>query len=623
MRETNICAPAELELGTLRNLAGRLLTCIPVPRQQSRTLRTTYAMTEQHSTSKDSGSTVTSVPCETVPPQNRGRPRSTSISSGSPNPAPGVPLPNLLQTIAPAPPQLSSTTNANPFPWAFPSSSASGSASTSLASNLGPQQWGRNSSSLGTGEGGGHKSSLSVPGIVSPSPLVPGAVPRGGRHRRTQSVSPPAGFPGVSEHAQNGFATSDQAEVRRSSEPSIPVSKPEASAATPVSTSPRQPRLNISTSIGTRLTHQRSPSSPTRSPRAKTLFSTSPTNPSPLDPAAHQPHAHAQPRAPSHLSHHSHHSSAPHHPPISSHAALLQGVRSHALPHSPTLEASLMHHHDVSPLSTSPSMPHQSGFAARRLSGGQHSSSRPFVSTSLSASAFSSPSSSSHSALASPPFGPTSSSTNGRISPVPIDLARLDHARSDDLRHLALDQAMTDTVSDHYSASPPSHRGGFHTRRRSSGSSYSPPLLPLPFDVHSPASPSGAKRSRSGSFGRSPSSATSPASLFLDEDQSESSPTGLRDRSSPRDICRDEVDIARPISPPLPADSLFPTSGPLPAPSPPVSLSCESPLCRPAKRLLNTHRFTLSLEQLSASTSQARSFQALRENQSRRVRRAV
>lgn len=523
----------------------------------------TEATTDE--SSKDGTTLTSSTFSETVPPQNRGRPRSTSISSGSPNPAPGVPLPSLLQHVALAPPQLSNSTNSNPFPFSFPSGTSSSSASTSLASNLGPQQWGKTTSVPVGGGGGGHKSSLSIPGIVSPSPLVPGAVPRGGRHRRTQSVSPP----GFSMSGENGLSTtSDQAEVRRSSEPSVPVSKPENALGVTVATSPRQPRLNISTSIGTRLGQQRSPSSPTRSPRAKPLFSTSPTNPSPFD---SQSHSHSQ----SHPSHHPHLPSPQHHPPLSSHAALLQGVRSHALPHSPTLEASSAHHHDISPLSTSPSMLPQSGFTARRLSGGQHSSSRPFISTSLSASSFSSPSSSSLE-LASPPFGPTSSSPNGRLSPIPFELSRSDAICSDNLRHVALDQAMTDAISDQYSTSPPSHPVGSPRTRRSSGSSYSPPLLPLPFDVHTPASPSGPKRPRSGSITRSTTSSTSPASLFLEEDQGESSPNGLaQDGSSPLEVCTEEIDISRPPSPPLPTESLFPTSGPLPAPSAPVSLSCE------------------------------------------------
>ncbi|GAA5950484.1 hypothetical protein JCM3765_004563 [Sporobolomyces pararoseus] len=499
---------------------------------------------------------------ETIPAASRGRPRSTSISSGSPNPAPGVPLPTLFPDVAPAPPQLSHSSNTNLFPFSFPSNSSSvtGTASTSLASNLGQHQFGKSTSN--NGGGGGHKSSLSVPGIVSPSPLAPGAVPRGGRHRRTQSVSPP-GFSTMSQHGENGFSTVEQVEARRSSEPSIAVLKAEGSplGISTTSSSPRQPRLNISTSIGTRLGHQRSPSSPTRSPRAKALFSTSPTNPPAFE--QHQSHPSSQPQTHVHHTHHPHVHSSQHHPPISSHAALLQGVRSHALPHSPTLDACTSHHHDVSPLSTSPSMPHHSSFSARRLSGGQHSSARPFVSTSLSASTSLASPSSPSATLSSPPFGPTSSSPNGRLSPIPLNLSR----------QVALDHEMTDEISDTFTVSPPTRNHGFHSRRRSSGSSYSPPLLPLPFDVHSPTSPSAPVRSRSNSIGRSVSSSTSPASLFLEEDQKASSPNGLVGGSSPRSICHDEVDITRPLSPSHDTDSLFPTSGPLPAPSPPVSLS--------------------------------------------------
>jgi hypothetical protein len=156
------------------------------------------------------------------------------------------------------------------------------------------------------------------------------------------------------------------------------------------------------------------------------------------------------------------------------------------------------------------------------------------------------------------------------LSPAPLELSR-----TENLRHVALDQAMTDAISDQYSTSPPISHQGFHGRRRSSGSSYSPPLLPLPFDVHPPASPTASPRSRSNSIGRSVSSTTSPASLFLEEDQGDSSPNGLQGGSSPGEIHRNEVDIARPLSPSHVTESLFPTSGPLPAPSPPVSLSCK------------------------------------------------
>jgi len=519
----------------------------------------------------------------TTPSLVRGRPRSTSISSGSPNPAPGVPLPSLFPDPIPAPPQLSHSSNNN-FPFSFPSNSTT--ASSSLSSNFGPP-WGKmtNSTGAGSGGGGGHRSSLSVPGIISPSPLAPGAVPRGGRHRRTQSVSPP----GFSMNEASGTGENSNAqENRRSSEPSIPVSKAEGSLGIPISSSPRQPRLNISTSIGTRLSHQRSPSSPTRSPRAKPISSSVPSSTMSSSPTNQSHFEQQQQQSHPHLVHHSHHPQHPHHVPISSHAALLQGVRSHALPHSPTLDALPGHHHDVSPLSTSPSIPHHAGFAARRLSGGQSSSTRPLFSTTLSLSSPTSPSGSDR--TASPPFGPTPPSINGRLSPLPFDINRPNPTtavRDDNLRHLALDQAMTDAILDHESASPPPAHS-FHSRRRSSSgaSSHSPPLLPLPFDFGTPASPRGGTRPRSGSIGRAVSSSTSPASLFLEEDQGDSSPNEMKD-GSPCEVQGEEIDIARPPSPTMVTDSLFPVSGTLPPPSPPATtLSCKFP-CFPFRNNLS------------------------------------
>ncbi|GAA5934091.1 uncharacterized protein JCM15063_000552 [Sporobolomyces koalae] len=522
------------------------------------------------------GSTTASTNTPALPPPIRGRPRSTSVSSGSPNPLPGVPLPTLFPEPTPAPPQLSTPPQANPFAFSFPSSSPT--ASTSLASNLGPA-WSKSSTGAAPEprSGGGHRSSLSIPGIVSPSPLLPGAVPKGGRHRRTQSVSPP-GFPTMSPDAVNGFA-SGLDNGRRSSEPNVPGAKAEGSASPAITTvaSSRQPRLSISTSNGNRLGLQQQPS-PTRSPRQKSLhaMSSSPTNLSLSDP--HHPSSHASSHLPSHshglhLAHHHHHQT----PPLSSHAALLQGIRSHALPHSPTLEASSTSHHDVSPLSTSPSMSgsHLNGFVARRLSGGQHSSTRPnLIPSPLTGSR----------QTASPPFGPSSPSNAGHLSPKPFHLApshSVDLSSSDALRHVALDQAMTEAVSDHYSTSPVQQQGLHPRTRRSSsgaiGTSYSPPLLPLPFDLPCPASPGPTGgRSRSGSIGRAISPSTSPASLFLDDDQREfGSPSENEPQmgTSPRDSVLLDHDIARPPTPPLGVNSLFPVSGTLPIPSPPAPLS--------------------------------------------------
>ncbi|GAA6005324.1 hypothetical protein JCM11491_002658 [Sporobolomyces phaffii] len=135
---------------------------------------------------------------ESLPPPVRGRPRSTSISSGSPNPGPGVPLPTLFPDVAPAPPQLSHNATPNPFPFSFPSNSSTATASTSLVSNL-SQQWSKSGAGTSTGAAGGggsgHRSSLSVPGIVSPLPLVPDSVPPASPHQKPISLPPPFNAP--------------------------------------------------------------------------------------------------------------------------------------------------------------------------------------------------------------------------------------------------------------------------------------------------------------------------------------------------------------------------------------------------------------------------------------------
>ncbi|GAA5861784.1 hypothetical protein JCM1840_005268 [Sporobolomyces johnsonii] len=477
----------------------------------------------------------------------RGRPRSTSISSGSPGPAPGMPIPTLFPEPTPPSPQSHPP---NPFGFSFPSSSTS----TSSPSPLGPP-WSRSGSPGSGAQGWGHRPSLSVPGIVAPSPLVPGAAPRGGRHRRTQSVSPP-GFPVLSEGAESGFAPGPSSVPRRGSD---------GSPGSLGLTLPSQPpRLNISAvSIPASLrggprspNSPRSPHSPTRSPRVRAVSaecspSTSPTNPSPLTTNHHHSH-----------SHHHHHSHASH---VSSHVALLQGIRSHALPHSPTLDATPSEH-DVPALSTSPSASSAHFVPTRRLSGSHYPTSRPLPSPSVRTS------------TSSPPFGPTSPSMQHHPSPLALELARPgspDFSFDDVLRHGALDEAMTDELVEAQLAPLPG------PVRRGSGS-MSPPLLPLPpeLDVHSPTV-GGGRRARSTSVSKAVSSSASPASLYLE--QYEPLAEGLPGVSGAMTPQHDGQQQQRPASPPLFVDSLFPTSGTLPPPGVPALASRSPPSPEPPK----------------------------------------
>ncbi|GAA5955600.1 hypothetical protein JCM21900_006666 [Sporobolomyces salmonicolor] len=381
----------------------------------------------------------------------RGRPRSTSISSGSPGPAPGTPIPTLFPEPTPPSPQSHPP---NPFGFSFPSSSASTSSPTPLDS-----PWSRSVSPGSGAQGWGHRPSLSVPGIVAPSPLVPGAAPRGGRHRRTQSVSPP-GFPVLTTNAEY---------LSR-----VHSLKPEGWTSQP-----------------------------------------------------HQPPEPSQPDK------------------------VATRIRSHALPHSPTLDATPSEH-DVPALSTSPSASSAHFAPSRRLSGSHHPTSRPPPSPSIKTS------------TPSPPFGPTSPSMQHHPSPLALELARPgspDFAFDDVLRHSALGEAMADELVEAQLAPM------LGPVRRGSGS-LSPPLLPLPpeLDVHSPMA-GGGRRARSGSVSKAVSSSASPASLYLEqyEPLAEGSPgtSGVMTEQAGQQQ-------QRPASPPLFVDSLFPTSGTLPPPGAPA-----------------------------------------------------
>ncbi|GAA6061536.1 hypothetical protein JCM10212_002743 [Sporobolomyces blumeae] len=526
------------------------------------------------------------MPATTLPPPVRGRPRSTSISANSPDPRPGLSLPTLLSEPIPPSPQQTHAALPNSLPFSFPSNPTA-TLSTSPIAPLGHTSAKGEGASNGTGWG--HRPTLSAPGILSPLPLVPGAVgPRGGRHRRTQSVSPP-GFAVDSQGAEAGQVKgTEQAgagiDSRRSSEP-IPLGSKETSGPTPATSS--QPRLSITTGIGARLAGQTSPNSPTRSPRTRAVSATNSPDAFPALSTSPSGSSHF-PQAVHHASHHGHPHIHPH-THVSSHAALLQGIRSHALPHSPTLDASISSHHghdhDVSPLSTSPSMPHHVGFGARRLSGGHHTSSRPFVTGSSWSPSSGSSAVASHRSPepASPPFGPTSPLLPHHPSPLSLELKNQGESGSphDELRHQALDEAMGEAIIEHATSptfgSPPAAGTGFsplgHGRRRSNGS-FSPPLLPLPCDFSSPLSPgesTGATRSRSGSITRAVSSSASPASLYLEEEiPTSNSPTQPLISSAVPCSTAASVDIVRPPSPPLFVDTLFPTSGPLPPPSQPT-----------------------------------------------------
>ncbi|BGP21075.1 hypothetical protein JCM10213_007593 [Rhodosporidiobolus nylandii] len=564
-------------------------------------------------------------------PVIRGRPRSTSISNGSPGPAPGVALPSLFPPppgepgVIPPSPQntLPSFTypvmSFNP-PWGSSNSSPGASSSAS--------------GSPGRGEGWGHRPSLSVPGILAPSPLVPGSVPRGGRHRRTQSVSPP-GFPVLSASESSGFAPPSAlppgvAQGRRASGGDGPqlqlgrlgrlVIPADAASTEGRRVSPTGTTLSEGvfggTGGGAGGGHQRRgssplppmPGSPRRAGSRGRVVSgssegegSSPTTPGGSMQRAQQvlEELHSSQASHAQSSHSSSsHSHSPHtHPPHThshrdyhhrdSHLALLQGVRSHSLPHSPTLDPSLpsfsstssappsLENGGISPLSSSPSSP--SGLSsfpiARRRSGSSGATSL------LSRSA-------------SPPFGlsssPGSSSGGGfglHHQPSPLAMCNAPFSPDEEVdAEEALGAAVVD--DEEMAPLPPPIP---QVRR---GSMSSPPLLPLslppeasPAFSSSPLSPPIVGRARSGSITRATSSATSPASLYLEHEEPLAlprSPIGGAQAGGAVGAGPGGTVQGRPLSPPLEppafaalADALFPTSGKLPPPPLAASKSPE------------------------------------------------
>ncbi|KAM0787240.1 hypothetical protein ACM66B_006477 [Microbotryomycetes sp. NB124-2] len=392
----------------------------------------------------------------------RNRPRSSSISSGSPGPAPGLPLPSLFPDASANgfhhhqhhPPATS--------PWAGETGHAPPTSSN----------------------GWGHKTSLSVPGIVSPTPVAPGSVARTGRHRRTQSVSPP-GFPVLSADEASGFAP--ESPPSTSAPISIPIkANANVSVRDGMSSSPRSPHLpdpnrrySGSGSFGKSHDFMR----PGTSPTSMSFAAHSPKTFSSFSPGSSPPNGHFHP--------HAHH--GPHFHP-SSHAALLSGIRSHALPHSPTMDST-----DFDD---------------------QHA---------LSDFAFSSRTSSrlksAHSPQSSPPFGPTIPDAH-RPSSLSLEISRSSPERE---LHSVLHGPSSDEA---LSAAKPFDRGG----------AVSPPLLPLP--------PPTAGRPRSGSVGRSSAAVSSPSSLAaMYAEQDEPIPVGQVDlRTTPEEQHR---------SSPPPEPSLF------------------------------------------------------------------
>ncbi|GAA5836046.1 hypothetical protein JCM11251_006634 [Rhodosporidiobolus azoricus] len=578
-------------------------------------------------------------PIPPLPPVMRGRPRSTSISSGSPGPAPGTPLPSLFPappsspSIIPPSPQSKSTYPSLHFnpPWEVSSSSSSFPSSSTLFS--------------------GHRPSLSVPGIVAPSPLVPGAtLPRaGGRHRRTQSVSPP-GFPVLSGETVSGFAV-----------PSVPLSLPrrgsggdggalglgkreressggevgggvlgglgklvipsDAARVSDVerarSTSPIEPGGGAKGGVyqHTRRGSSPLPHSPTRG-RVRQVSAGSSLGRETVEHTqqvldelhrsqathTHSPHSSHHHPSSSATSASSPHSNSPHAHHQASHTALLRGVRSHALPHSPTLDATHPSSSSftsagldsVSPLSTSPSSPSSSsGFASisrsnRRLSGGAAAHDRFLRPAGYGSS--------------SPPFGPSSPAHAPHHHPSPLALelglegalSPENEAGEDELMlppttcpaaQVALSQAMSEGLS--LPPLPP-----MIPRR---GSMNSPPLLPisLPPEAATLSPPTGplipgtGGRGRSGSITRTAaatSATPSPASLYLEHPEPVA---GLPRSPSSVAGAGGTTTSARPLSPPpdaLPpslfggADAMYPTSGTLPPPaSSALDMAARSP----------------------------------------------
>ncbi|GAA5890688.1 hypothetical protein JCM6882_000626 [Rhodosporidiobolus microsporus] len=549
-----------------------------------------------------------------VPPVIRGRPRSTSISTGSPGPTPGMPLPSLFPqpppsnpTVIPPSPQSTSTYPSLHFnpPWGASSSHGSPSSSTLFS---------------------GHRPSLSVPGIVAPSPLVPGAaLPRaGGRHRRTQSVSPP-GFPVLSGETASGFAPQ---QARRSSggeRGALGLGKREREASggdagvgglgrlvippdsvrlsdvdRARSASPTEPGGGKGGYQYPRRGSSPLPHSPTRG-RVRQASGGGRETAEHAQAVLHELHKSQATHVHSPHSSHSHHphspassssTSSPHAHHQASHNALLRGVRSHALPHSPTLDATHPSSIDIgslSPLSSSPSSPSGSnGFAlaSRRLSGGAAAHER-----------FLRPHGTS-----SPPFGPSSPAhapLHHHPSPLALELgfeSALSPDNEEDELMLppssslpgsasavqALDQAMSEDL-----ALPPSFAPlpPLIPRR---GSMNSPPLLPISLPPEAaalsppPLIPGTGGRARSGSITRAAaatSATPSPASLYLDHPE----PVAGLPRSPGNVAAVGGTTSARPLSPPpdpLPpqlfADAMYPTSGTLPPP-PTAAIAARSP----------------------------------------------
>ncbi|KAK4704996.1 serine/threonine-protein phosphatase 4 regulatory subunit 1, partial [Phenoliferia sp. Uapishka_3] len=430
-------------------------------------------------------------------PVTRGRPRSTSISNGSPGPSPGgsTCLPSLFPL---EPPTHSSS---------WPSRSAT---SSNGVSGIG--------ASLAGGSGGasgwGHRASLSVPGIVAPLALAPGSVNRLGRHRRTQSVSPP-GFPTISELADQTPTAPNFASTPAVSAAPTQVDKQQRRRESPN----RDPARPIA--ISTRPTRLATATSSTSSP------SSSPHSPSSILPAH-------SPTSPHHAGHQ--HAVYP-----SSHAALLSGVRSHALPHSPTFAAS-----------ADPPIPFSSHLAMSSPS------------TSATIVAASKPRRKSWTPQ-SPPFGPTPPTTSHSPSPLGVAIPRGSPEMELDavVSGMRRDDLMEDG-EDMYGADGqlPGAFGDLNNGLKISP--MSPPLLPLPLPPLSPPSSLLRPEDQLATFGRD--SPHSPVSLYLGRDPP-TVPLGQCDlRNSPQE--------QRATSPP-PSPPLFSQSKVLPPPA-------ATPVCSPS-----------------------------------------
>ncbi|KDE03630.1 hypothetical protein MVLG_05880 [Microbotryum lychnidis-dioicae p1A1 Lamole] len=457
-------------------------------------------------------STSLPTPTPTIPASVvRGRPRSSSISNGSPSPSLGstIPLPSLFNdpaspTTSPWAFKAAATTSISvigPSPTARQTESSFSAPSTPITSNgLSPLQFGHsNSNSLSSsgsssGSGWGHRPSLSVPGIVSPLPVPAGGVARGGRHRRTQSVSP-LGFPVLSAYEVTGFAPSTSPTANSpfqtrsiSTSPALNFSPPPSHPAMPPHPGsplmPSQRRESPSRGFGRRESPPRG-SSTTASPRAIATSSNAAVARLTMPRAEISPIRHnhgsfahddlvstspngsslfASMQASSLLSGTAAPSSGNHH--AFSHAALLSGVRSHAIPH-------------VDPPAFSADV-RETPFT--------------FVTD-----------------LSSPPFGPTSPNPYQplpSISDLPprateLDLEHVLRNVEGDAMGLGMEDDDTAEPTRPVVLNPPGRLGAI-----------SPPLLPLPAI---PGEPMPVARPRAGSFSRDLAvSPASPASRFLE-----------------------------------------------------------------------------------------------------------